>query len=121
MENKAVQVSVYLTKDQKATENNRKRSWLFGRDNRSDAESSEKDPPDTLAGKASIGFQQLLSRNCVTGDFPLIMNTKESGGTVRLALYTAAPINPDQYTGITDGAQIKSKGYDDELVFNFKE
>jgi hypothetical protein len=120
-ETKAVQVSVYLTHDQRpATEQSASRSWLFRRDVPNDVSVSDKVAPDTLLGKATVEIRQLLARNCITGDVPLMMNAKKSGGTVRLAICTARPMDPEQYVGNPSNDEPpRSVPYRDGLVFDF--
>lgn len=60
-----------------------------------------------LLGKATLELKGLLKRNCIAGDFPMVLNAKEYGGSVRICLRTDEPF---------DFSQFQSLPYDARLV-----
>eukprot|EP00980_Cylindrotheca_fusiformis_P006836 scaffold1429_cov110-Cylindrotheca_fusiformis.AAC.8 len=53
--------------------------------------------PTTNLGKIVVELKDLLSRNCIAGEFPLVVNTKIVGGSIRLCVRTDSPLDADQY------------------------
>merc|ERR1712224_176286 len=110
----------------------KKKSWFFGGGggggNETVEENREADVngKDNFLGKVTIEFGQLLSRGCITGDFPIATNGKPLGGTLRLCL-RAIPValDPDRYEGVPSKTSAASKSspsiarYDNGLAFVF--
>jgi len=140
METKTIQLSVYYLHNQKKRQEAAARkkaaeakakSWFFGfkgsEPKPSEAEPGEGDPKDVFVGKVTIDFKQLLSRGCIAGDFPIMVNSREIGGVLRVCLRTRPVMDPDQYDGVplvTEDGKAPSpsiKTYKNGLAFVFKD
>ena len=53
--------------------------------------------PAATLGKVTLELKGLLTRNCIAGDFPLVLNSEEYGGRVRFCLRTDAPFDQSQF------------------------
>jgi len=77
--------------------------------------------------QVTIDFKQLLSRGCIAGDFPIMVNSREIGGVLRVCLRTRPVMDPDQYDGVplvTEDGKAPSpsiKTYKNGLAFVFKD
>ena len=78
-----------------------KKSWFFSSSRKEEAtgdgDTARNDT--TNLGKVVLDLKDLLIRNCVVGDFPLTVNSKEVGGMVRLCIRTDQPFDVDQFEG----------------------
>jgi len=137
METKTIQLSVFCLHTQNkrkeaaavAVETPKKKSWFFGRSetktSESDAGSSEGESKDIFLGKVTIEFKPLLSRRCLTGDFPILVNSRAIGGVLRVCLRTRPVLDPDRYEGLpwvpSDGAPVplSISTYKKGLSFSF--
>ena len=54
---------------------------------------------DTFLGKVTIELHPLLSRGCITGDYPIMTNAKSLGGLLRVAIRTRPVLDPERYIG----------------------
>eukprot|EP00536_Pseudo-nitzschia_multiseries_P012451 jgi/Psemu1/326831/estExt_fgenesh1_pg.C_4770015 len=141
METKTIQLSVYYLHNQKqrqeaaarkkAAAEAKSKSWGFfgfkGSEPKSQKdEAGEGDSKDVFLGKVTIDFKQLLARGCIAGDFPIMVNSKEIGGVLRVCLRTRPVLDPDRYEGVpllTEDGNAPSpsiKTYKKGLAFVFK-
>jgi len=140
METKTIQLSVYYLHNQQKREEAaakkeaaaaaKKKSWFFNRGGSEPEPSEDKvgegDPKDIFVGKVTIDFKQLLSRGCIAGDFPIMVNSKAIGGFLRICLRTSPVLDPDRYEGVplvtADGESSSPsiKTYKSGLSFTFK-
>lgn len=125
METKTLQLSVFYLHNQNkrkeaeaaaaAAEASPKRtSWFFG--GRGEVKPPESDvtgegeSKDIFLGKVTIEFKPLLSRGCLAGDFPILVNSRAIGGTLRVCLRSRPVLDPDRYEGLpwvpSDGAPV---------------
>lgn len=75
--------------------------------------------PITHLGKVVLELKYLLNRNCIAGDFPLVVNNKPVGGFARLCLRTDAPLDPTQFERVDAASPIaKIEAYNRQLVFS---
>jgi hypothetical protein len=63
-----------------------------------------------FSAQVTIEFKPLLSRGCLTGDFPILVNSRAIGGVLRVCLRTRPVLDPDRYEGLpwdpSDGAPV---------------
>lgn len=78
----------------KSSKTAEKASWFW---NSSDKKPTKEALATTNLGKVVVELKDLLHRNCIAGDFPLVVNSKSVGGIVRLCVRTDAPIDPSQF------------------------
>jgi len=115
METKTLQLSVFYLHNQNkrkeaeeaaaaAAEASKRKSWFFGRSEtkspENDVGSSEGESKDVFLGKVTIDFKSLLSRGCLAGDFPILVNSKAIGGVLRVCLRTRPVLDLDRYEGL---------------------
>jgi hypothetical protein len=92
-----------------------KSSWFWKKET--------KEPPVKLPishlGKVVLELKHLLNRNCVAGDFPLVVNNKPVGGFLRLCLRTDAPLDPSQFEPLEASSAItKMQAHTKQLIFS---
>lgn len=136
METKTIQLSVFYLHNQNkrkelaaAAAAPKKKSWFFGYKEATpaqpDAGTSESETKDTFLGKITIEVKPLLSRGCLTGDFPILVNSRPIGGVLRVCLRTRPVLDPDRYEGLqwspSDGAppSLSITTYKQGLSFTF--
>jgi tetratricopeptide (TPR) repeat protein len=115
METKTLQLSVFYLHNQNkrkeaeeaaaaAAEASKRKSWFFGRSEtkppENDVGSSEGESKDVFLGKVTIELKSLLSRGCLAGDFPILVNSKAIGGVLRVCLRTRPVLDLDRYEGL---------------------
>eukprot|EP00531_Pseudo-nitzschia_arenysensis_P001079 CAMPEP_0116134360 /NCGR_PEP_ID=MMETSP0329-20121206/10603_1 /TAXON_ID=697910 /ORGANISM="Pseudo-nitzschia arenysensis, Strain B593" /LENGTH=908 /DNA_ID=CAMNT_0003629063 /DNA_START=203 /DNA_END=2926 /DNA_ORIENTATION=- len=113
METKTIQLSVFYLHNQNkrkeaaealASAANKKKSWFFGRGeakkSETDLDSQENESKDLFLGKVTIELKSLLSRGCLAGDYPILVNSKAIGGVLRVCLRTRPVLDPDRYEGL---------------------
>jgi hypothetical protein len=75
--------------------------------------------------QVTIEFKPLLTRRCLTGDFPILVNSRAIGGVLRVCLRTRPVLDPDRYEGLpwepSDGAPVplSISTYKKGLSFSF--
>eukprot|EP00533_Pseudo-nitzschia_delicatissima_P000685 CAMPEP_0116101242 /NCGR_PEP_ID=MMETSP0327-20121206/12708_1 /TAXON_ID=44447 /ORGANISM="Pseudo-nitzschia delicatissima, Strain B596" /LENGTH=978 /DNA_ID=CAMNT_0003593195 /DNA_START=169 /DNA_END=3105 /DNA_ORIENTATION=+ len=123
METKTLQLSVFCLHNQNKRKEAAaaalasaasKKSWFFGRSeakkSESDVDSNESESKDLFLGKVTIELKPLLSRGCLAGDYPILVNSKSIGGVLRVCLRTRPVLDPDRYEGLpwkpSDGAPV---------------
>lgn len=140
---KTVQFTVYQTQQRPKGSNNNNdddggsakpkssSSWFFG-----GGGGGEKNPAtsggddddagkrDTILGKVTVELRPLLTRNCIVGDYPLLVNNRPTGGILRICLRTDLPLNDELYEGVGgNGAATESEihptRYGKEVIFSF--
>jgi len=140
IESKTLQLSVFYLHNQNkrkeaaaaaaAAAGSKKKSWFFGRGGEAklpenDADSGEGESKDIFLGKVIIEFKPLLSRGCLAGDFPILVNSRAIGGVLRVCLRTRPVLDPDRYEGLpwvpSDGApaSLSISTYKQGLSFAF--
>jgi len=113
----------------------KKKSWFFGGGGKSNNSRRERNKSelssehnatnndkDTFLGKVTIEFNQLLSRGCITGDYPIMTNAKSLGGILRVAIRTKSILDPDRYEGVTtvsSSSSLSTSVYKDGVTFTF--
>merc|ERR1712071_739112 len=139
IETKTLQLSVFCLHNQNkrkeakaaaaAASAPKKKTWFFGRSEskqpESDVGAGEGESKDIFLGKVIIDFKPLLSRGCLTGDFPILVNTRPIGGVLRVCLRTRPILDLDLYEGLpwkpSDGAPVSLSitSYKNGLSFSF--
>jgi len=99
-----------------ATETKEESSWFW----KSSQKKDDSDPlPTSHLGKVVLELKHLLNRNCIAGDFPLVMNGKLVGGIARLCLRTDAALDPTQFEPVEGGGATTSiRAHAKQLVFS---
>jgi len=75
-----------------------------------------------FAAQVIIDFKPLLSRGCLAGDFPILVNSRAIGGVLRVCLRTRPVLDSDRYEGLpSDGApaSLSITTYKQGLSFAF--
>ncbi|KAL3909942.1 MAG: hypothetical protein SGILL_007888, partial [Bacillariaceae sp.] len=99
MESKTIQYSVYFAPHLPADTETKKTSWLFGsRTAKEEVPPIDPNNKGVLLGKVVVECNSLLSKSCIIGDFPLLVNSQEIGGRVRLAIRAAGEGNKEAMT-----------------------
>jgi len=99
METKKVQINVSVKPpaDKKSEE---KSSWFFPRGKSEPSEEKNNGGRHHQhLGKVTLELKDLLTRNCIAGDYPLQINSKDVGGVLRLCLRTDKPFDIDRFEG----------------------
>ncbi|KAL3935792.1 MAG: hypothetical protein SGBAC_008756 [Bacillariaceae sp.] len=109
-------VEFHLNYDPNITEKEpEKSSWFWKKETK---EPSVKLPISHL-GKVVLELKYLLNRNCIAGDFPLVVNNKAVGGFARLCLRTDAPLDPTQFEPLDGNSPIaKIQAHTKQLIFS---
>jgi len=139
VETKTLQLSVFYLHNQKTRAEakaeaervaaaSKKKSWFWGSKSgakekeQADESDGEGDPRDLFLGKVTIEFKPLLSRGCITGDFPILVNARPIGGVLRVCLRTRPVLDPDRYEGLpVTGSSPSISLYKEGLSFGFKQ
>jgi len=91
MERRKLQISVHHVRQQ---EEEKKKGWFGGStSNPSSSSSEQSSPPTHLLGKVVLELKELLTRNCMAGDFALTTAKKDVGGTLGLVVRTGVPFD----------------------------
>ena len=103
------------------TESKTKSSWFFGssKPDPKPVETDSDENKDILVGKVAIELRHLLTRNSIAGDFPLVVNSKALGGSVRICLRTSPPMDRERFEGPTDNKLPTLRTYEKGLLFQF--
>ena len=120
METKTIQFGVYFVHPREAApETKTKSSWFFGhsKPDQKPVNSDTDDDKDVLLGKATVELQQLLSRNSIARDIPLMVNSRALGGAIRICLRTSPPFDPERFEGPLDGKLPNVRTYEGGLLF----
>jgi hypothetical protein len=109
-------VEFHLVHNPNITKKKEKPSWFW---KSSDSDAPTEPPATTNLGKVVLELKDLLNRNCIAGDFPLVVNTKSVGGIVRLCLRTDSPLDPthDEEADESNGS-TNMKMYTKKLLFS---
>jgi len=93
-----------------------KSSWFW----KKETKEPSAELPISHLGKVVLELKYLLNRNCIAGDFPLVVNNKPVGGFARLCLRTDAPLDPTQFEPLdtSSGAITKIKAHSKQLIFS---
>ena len=119
METKKVQVSVYY--DHLEEKRKAKSSWFGWGKASSDGDTINEEQGVTMLGKVILELNGLLRRNCLAGDFPLQVNSKDVGGTVRLCIRTKEALDPSRFEGVVSSkSKTPMKAYETVLSFSSK-
>ncbi|CAJ1933426.1 unnamed protein product [Cylindrotheca closterium] len=92
-----------------------KSSWFW----KTETKEPSADLPISHLGKVVLELKHLLNRNCIAGDFPLVVNNKPVGGFLRLCLRTDAPLDPTQFEPLDGSSEItKIQAHTKQLTFS---
>eukprot|EP00546_Thalassionema_frauenfeldii_P022279 CAMPEP_0178906594 /NCGR_PEP_ID=MMETSP0786-20121207/6911_1 /TAXON_ID=186022 /ORGANISM="Thalassionema frauenfeldii, Strain CCMP 1798" /LENGTH=752 /DNA_ID=CAMNT_0020578317 /DNA_START=61 /DNA_END=2319 /DNA_ORIENTATION=+ len=80
----------------------KRRGWFSSsaKKKKQDINSNEANPPFFL-GRVTLDWNILLQQNCWAGDVPLVLNSKEVGGFIRLSIRTKEALDLEKYQVVT--------------------
>jgi len=79
-------------------------------------ESSAANESSVSLGRVTFELNDLLKRNCIAGDFPITLNSKDVGGYIRLCMRTDQAFDPSQFEELLVENQMTQ--FDMALLFS---